>query len=169
LETRGQASYESILAVAEGVNGRLNDILGNDLRQANKWLLFALCAGSLGFLAILFVAILVSLGQIGLGAVGVVLQLLSDGFTVFFGKQLIDANNQVREDRKKLTEMQDTFVAIDLARTTSGKIYDHYIGLIILRLSGVNTQETSILDLLAKEEVTPLPNPASNPANQSST
>ncbi len=164
----GQASYGSILAVAESVNKQLSEIYASDLRQANKWLVFALCAGGLGFSALLAIAILVSFRQNGLGVVGAVFQLLADGFTVFFGKQLFDANKQVRNDREKLSEMQETFVAIELARTTSDKVQDHYKGIIILRLSGlVKAQDIPILNLMAKEEVLPLPDTASNPANQS--
>src|SRR4051794_14703035 len=102
LEASGRESYDRIFATAEVVNSHLKNIYDGDLHQAKVWVILTSIAGSLAFLALLGIVIAISAGYTSVAVATGAFHLLADAFTAFLGKQLLDANKQVLNDREKL-------------------------------------------------------------------
>jgi len=154
-ESHNQDPYGGMIAIAQTVNSNLQNIYNSDLNQVRQWLYSTLGAGIFAFLALLLILFLISKGQApgGLGAAG--FHLLTDGFTIFFARQLIAANRSVTSDRDKLSQLQGIILAFQGTQMLSEEVRDHYRGLLIVQLSGLaKGQQIAALDLLAKEQIT---------------
>jgi hypothetical protein len=148
-----QSPDEGIVAVAQSVTNNLQNIYDTDIKQVNKWFYATWGAGVLAFFVLLLAVYLMLNGQTPVGIGSAVFHLLTDGFVIFFGRQLAEANKQKNTNRDNLSSLQIYILAFQTAQTIEDKrVQRHYKGLLIIKLLGLaGEKDLAYLQLLARE------------------